>query len=127
MIAMQQWPLENTRTPEQSCIYEAECQVDGQRYSARSRYGAPNKLARLLVAAGLADQPVEIRQAGVKGCISYRSLHELALWRYQETVTAPLRRVRWMPSPDFTAAARIRVAQNQGETLAEVGEEPEPC
>ena len=84
--------------------------VDGQRYSARSRYGTSNQLARLLVAAGVADQPVEIRQVGIKGCISYRSLHELWLWAYQETASAPLRRVCWMPPPDFTAAARIRSA-----------------
>ena len=51
------------------------------------------------VAAGVADQPVEVRQDGIKGCISYGSLHKLALWRYQETVVAPLRRVRWMPPP----------------------------
>ena len=57
-------------------------------------------------------------------CISYHSLHELSLWAYQETASAPLRRVHWMPPPDFTAAARIRIAQNQGETLAKIEEEP---
>jgi hypothetical protein len=123
---MLQWPLQNTRTPERSCFYEAECEVDGQRYSARSRHGAPNKLARLLISAGVPDQSVEVRQVGIKGCVSYPSLHELARWTYQETAGEPLRRVRWKLPPDFTAAVRIRVAQNQGETFAEVGEVAEP-
>ena len=55
LIAMLEWPLENTRTAERSCSYEAECEVDGQRYSARSRHGAPNKLALLLVSAAVPD------------------------------------------------------------------------
>jgi hypothetical protein len=55
---MRQRPLENTRTPERSSIFEAECEIDGRRYSARSRHGAPNELARVLVSAGLPDQPV---------------------------------------------------------------------
>jgi hypothetical protein len=80
VITMRQRPLENTRTPQRSSIFEAECEVDGQRYSARSRHGAPNKLARLLVSAGVADQPVEVRHAGIKGCLSWRSLHEMAHW-----------------------------------------------
>ena len=123
---MRQRPLENTRTPERPRLFEAECEVDGQRYSARSRHGAANELARLLVSAGVADQPVEVRHAGLKGCLSWRSLHELARWTYEETAGVPLRRVRWKPLPDFTAAVRGRIAQNRGETFAEVGEEPEP-
>jgi hypothetical protein len=66
---MLQRPLENTRTPERSCVYEAECQVDGRRYSARSRQGVVNELARVLVSAGVPDQPAEIRQTGMKGCV----------------------------------------------------------
>jgi hypothetical protein len=126
LITMLQSPLENTRTLERASLYEAECEVDGRRYSARSRHGAPNELARVLVAAGAADQPVEVRQVGIKGCISYRSLHELALWTYEESATVPLRRVRWKPSHDFIAAVRGRIAQNRGATPAPVGEEPEP-
>jgi hypothetical protein len=109
---MRQWPLESTRTPEKSCFYEAECNVDGWRYSARSRHGAPNELARVLVSAGVADQPVEVRQVGIKGYISYRSLHEMARWIYQESAKVPLRRVRWKPPPDFSGDVYIRGAQN---------------
>jgi hypothetical protein len=126
VITMRQRPLENTRTPERSSIFEAECEVDGRRYSARSRHGAPNELARLLVSAGVADQPVEVRHAGIKGCLSWRSLHEMARWTYEESAGVPLRRVRWRPLPDFTAAGRGRIAQNRGETPPPIGEEPEP-
>jgi hypothetical protein len=55
-----------------------------------------------------------------------RRRNRLARWTYQETAGEPLRRVRWKLPPDFTAAVRISVAQNQGETFAEVGEVPEP-
>src|SRR6516165_917963 len=98
---MLQRPLEETRTPERSCVYEAECEVDGRRYSARSRHGAANELARALVSAGVSDRPVEVCQAGVKGGLTCRSLHELACWTYEESASVPLRRVRWKPPPDF--------------------------
>ena len=127
MIRILQWPLENTRTRGRSCLYEAECEIDGWRYWARSRHGAPNELARLLVSSGVPDQPVEVRQVGIRGYLSWRSLHEMALWTYEESATVPLRRVGWKPLPDFTAASRGRVAQNRGETPAEVVGEPDPA
>ena len=116
----------NTRTPERSCFYEAECEVDGRRYAARSRHGAANELARVLVSAGVPDQPVEVRHTGLKGCVSYPSLHEMAGWTYEESAGVSLRRVRWKPLPDFTAAGQGRIAQNRGETPPPVGEEPAP-
>ncbi|MGA8757659.1 MAG: hypothetical protein WB611_15250 [Stellaceae bacterium] len=111
MIKMRQWPLENTRTPEKSCIFEAACELDGQPYTARSRHGAANELARMLVAAGVADQPVEVCHAGIKGWITYCSLHELARWSYQESAKVTLRRVRWKPHPDFIIDFRTRNAK----------------
>jgi hypothetical protein len=122
---MRQWPLESNRTPEKSCVFEAECEVDGRRYSARSRHGAPNELARALVSAGIADQPVEVRHVGIKGCISYRSLHELSLWTYQESAKVTLRRVRWKPPPDWSGDIRIRNAKNQDDPDKEAEEDPE--
>ena len=127
MIRILQWPLESTRTPGRSCLYEVECEVDGRRYSARSRHEAPNELARVLVSAGVPDQPVEVRQVGIRGYLSWRSLHEMAPWSYEESAKVPLRRVRWKPPPDFTAASGRPVAQNRGETPAEVGGEPDPA
>ena len=46
LIAMHQRSLIATRTPKNSCKYEAAATVDGKRYSARSRRGAPMALAR---------------------------------------------------------------------------------
>jgi hypothetical protein len=119
---MRQWPLEATRTPEKSCIFEAECEVDGRRYSAKSRHGAPNELARLLVSVGIADQPVEVSHAGIKGYITYRSLHDMARWTFQESAKVPLRRVRWKPPPDFRGDSQTRDAQNRDDSDTEAGE-----
>jgi hypothetical protein len=125
LIVMLQRPLEDTRTPERLCVYEAECEVDGRRYSTRSRHAAANELARALVSAGVPDQPVEIRQAGVKGCITCRSLHELARRAYHESSTVTLRRVRWKSPPDFSVDFRRRGAQNRGDFPRAIEENPE--
>ncbi len=125
VIKMRQWPVEGTRTPGKSSIFEAECEIDGRCYSARSRHGAPNELARLLVSVGIADQPVEVSHAGIRGCITYRSLHDLARWTYQESSAVPLRRVRWKPPTDIGAEIRKRKAQNRGGSPGGVEEEPE--
>ena len=125
MIVMLQRPLEETRTPERSCVYEAECEFDGRRNSARSRHGAANELARVLVSAGVPDQPPEIRQAGIKGCITWHSLHELARWTYHESATVTLRRVRWKPPPDFSVDFRRRDAQNRSDSPTAVEEDRE--
>jgi hypothetical protein len=115
MITMRQRPLETTRTADRSSVYEAECEVDGQCYSARSRNGAPNELARLLVAAGIPDQPVESHHAGIRGWITYRSLHQMARWTYEEGRGMPLRRIRWRAPPDFAAIYGGMKPENRGE------------
>jgi hypothetical protein len=46
---------------ESACVWIAEVTVEGRTYTARSRHGAANELARQLVAAGLADRPMVIR------------------------------------------------------------------
>jgi hypothetical protein len=51
-------PLEETRGPNSPCQWLAECEVDGRRFMARSRHGAVYELARVLVAAGVADRPL---------------------------------------------------------------------
>jgi len=63
---MRQWPDEQTRTPKNACLYQAEVVIDGKRYSAGSRRGAPFALARVLVAAGVLDQPVSLTQEGLQ-------------------------------------------------------------
>src|SRR5580700_6963878 len=59
-IIVHQRPDEPTRTPNKSCRWIAEAVVDRRVFTARSRYGAPNELARVLVAAGIADAPMQV-------------------------------------------------------------------
>ena len=47
--------LPDTRTANSAAAWLAECEVDGRPFEARSRRGAPNALARELVAAGVPD------------------------------------------------------------------------
>ena len=63
-LTMYQSPAEPTRTPENNCLNEAETVLDGQRYSARSRRGAPFALARALVLVGIPDRPVLVMHKG---------------------------------------------------------------
>jgi hypothetical protein len=77
-------------------------------YRLRSRYGAPNELARALVAAGIPDAPMQIATAGLRGETTYGSFHEAAKWTYEESATKPLHRVRWVDPA--VRAARITAA-----------------
>ena len=85
MIRIRQRIVPRSRTHTGS-LWEATAEADGNTYSAASRHGAPQALARELVAAGLADRPVEVRSEvctfdnGTEirteegaGCIRYRS------------------------------------------------------
>jgi hypothetical protein len=69
-----QRPDEPTRTPNKSCRWVAEAVVDGRTFTARSRYGVSNELARVLVAAGIADAPMRVHSAGLRGYAAYRSI-----------------------------------------------------
>ena len=92
-------PLEGSRTSQSPCAWLAEATVDGVPYSARSRNGAANKLARLLVAAELADRPMLIRYQGLAGSMNYRSFHAAARAILKEG-NRPLRRVRYRELPE---------------------------
>jgi hypothetical protein len=97
-IEVTTWPEEATRTPNSACIWIAEATVDGRMYTARSRRGAANELVRQLVAAGLADRAMVIRnrRSAVSG--SYRSFHAAAKWTFSEG-DQPLHRVRYREQP----------------------------
>ena len=99
-IEVRQSPDEPTRTPGKSCVYAAECTIAGQTYIARSRYGAPNELARVLVAAGVPDAPMQVECAGLCGCITYRSFHKLAGYSLEENAQVSLRRRRYRAAED---------------------------
>ena len=77
-------PLEETRTPNSGCVWLADCVVEGQRFEARSRHGAANALARELVAAGIADRPLEVHFDGVSGCQRWGSVAAAARRTYTE-------------------------------------------
>jgi hypothetical protein len=92
-------PDEPTRTSENNCLYEAEAELVGKRYSARSRRGAPFALARVLVAAGVPDQPVMVTHEGLRVGITYRSLHRMAELTIEESARSPVRDVRYREYP----------------------------
>jgi hypothetical protein len=118
MIEMAQRPLPKTRTAENCCLGLAECEVDRQRFEARSRRGAAHALARVLVAAGVADQPVEVRQDGLTVCIRYPSLHGMARRTYSEG-NRPLRSIPYAePEP---GADRLERHKGGGEAPVPAG------
>jgi hypothetical protein len=94
------WPDEANRTPNSACAWVAETMVEGRVYVARSRRGAPNELARQLVAAGLADRPMVVHHRGRVGTMmTCHSFHAAAAWTYSEG-DQPLRRVRYREQPE---------------------------
>ncbi len=104
---------ESTRTPEKACQYTATTEVDGVVYTARSRSGAGHALARVLVEAGVADQPMEVRQIGVGGYFIYPSLAKAALRTVLETATAPLQSAKWR-DPSFAWPGTTRSFAQKG-------------
>jgi hypothetical protein len=113
MIKVLTYPIEETRTPNGVCYWVAETTLqDGRFFSVRSRHGAPNGLARQLVAAGIPDQPMEAcdRRSGLKA-LTYRSFHAAAKWTYTEGAATLLQRVRYqeflgLPESDADAVPR---------------------
>jgi hypothetical protein len=99
-VIIRQHPLEDC-TPENSCSYLAETEIDGQRYEAKSRRGAAHELARALVAAGIPDQPVRLTHEGLRGEMRYPSLHRMAGQTYVEGRTTILHRARYREDERF--------------------------
>jgi hypothetical protein len=117
-------PLEETRTPNSSCIWLGECDVDGRRSEARSRHGAANALARELVAAGVADRPLEVHFDGRAGCLRWGTFAAAAKRTYTEG-NRPLQCIRWIAPQEAVQA--IRAAPKQGvEAPAATVMPPEP-
>ena len=100
-IVMHQSPDEPTRTLENNCQYEVEAVVDGQRYFARSRRGAPFALARALVLVGIPDRPVLVMHKGLRGEMRYRSLHRMAGRTVRESASFSAGVGRYEERPDF--------------------------
>lgn len=104
-------PLEETRTPNSGCIWLAECEVEGRRFEARSRHGAANALARELVAAGVADGPLEVHFEGLAGWLRWGSIVAAAKRTFTEG-NRPLQCIRWIAPQNGVQA--IRAAPKQG-------------
>jgi len=77
-VVVHQHPDETTRTANKSCVWIAETVIDGHRFTAKSRYGAVNELARQLVVDGVEDAPMHVYSAGLKGCLIWRSFYKAA-------------------------------------------------
>lgn len=106
VIEITQSPDEVTRTRMRGCRWVAAATMpDGQTLSAASRTGAPQALARALVAAGTPDAPVRVFSAGLRGYTAYRSLHAMAVWVYREAETKPVHRARFAVRPNFEVLA----------------------
>ena len=104
-------PFEETRTPNSGCVWLAECEVEGQPFEARCRHGAANALARELVAAGIAEAPLEVHCDGVAGCLRWGSVAAAARRTYTEG-NRPLQCIRWIAPQDGVQA--IRAPPKQG-------------
>ena len=111
MIHLRQRIVPRSRT-HTGALWEAATEFDGNAYSAASRHGAPQALARVLVAAGVPDQPVEvhsevclfddgrtIRTEELKGGIRCSSLHAMAGRTFNEG-DRPLHRTRYTAPPE---------------------------
>jgi hypothetical protein len=115
---------EATRTPERGCRWTARATLpDGRKFDATARTGAAHELARVLVAANVADCALVVRQAKppLPGHLTYASFHKLVQYTLAESATAPLRRVKWRdPTLSLAGASKIdaavmRNAENGGE------------
>jgi hypothetical protein len=136
MIEVMTWPEESSRTPQKSCYWVAETTIDGIVYRARSRQGAANELARTLIAAGVADAPMETYLPPAErwgpcarmgwGSPGMRlqyfgSLYRAAGSTHQESATRSVHREQYVP-PDEIAAARAGKREKRGESGSGVPE-----
>lgn len=85
----------------------AEAVIDGTPYAARSQHGAPHELARLLVTAGIPDQPMIVRSFGLAGHATYRSLHTAAKRTITENASIGPISARWS-DPELVDFAGLR-------------------
>ena len=92
-IIVYQRPEEGSRTPSKPCAWIAETTIDGCNFTARSRYGATNQLARQLIAAGIPGGSMIVYAASLRGFAMIPSFYRAAQWTYEETATVPLHRV----------------------------------
>src|ERR1700722_11311837 len=88
-VTMKEEP--GTTTPDNSHMFVAETEINGHLYAARSRRGASCSLARKLVEAGIADQPMSVCSEDGSEMFRWRSFHKAAENTYGESAKMPLR------------------------------------
>jgi hypothetical protein len=98
--------LPNSRSSRGSSWEARATLPDGSTFRCSSRNGAPNELARLLVSAGVVDQPMQTYGEDGRKLLYYRSLHEAAKWTFEESSGRNLRRTRWTPRPEGLSYGR---------------------
>ena len=112
IIRVYQRPEEKTRSANNGCVWIAEIIVNGVSYVARSRHGAPQDLARVLVAAGIPDAPMQVTTAALRGETTYRSFYAAADRTIEEDAKVAVRSRRYRPPQNETQG--VRAASKQG-------------
>jgi len=100
MILSRQYPDEPRRTS-RGCAYKIDCEINGINYSASSRSGAPYALARVLVAAGIEDQPMTVFSTGLAGETRYKSIYRMAGYTVAENASQPVHVRRYVAYSRF--------------------------
>jgi len=119
-----------SRTPDNGCAWRAYTTHNARTYEATSRRGAAMALARVLIAAGIPDQPVRLRDmheiwpsrdefgdefygppAPYRGHVDYRSLAWMATRSWSESQQ---RFVAWHTPPANLRERSDTFPQKQG-------------
>jgi hypothetical protein len=102
-------------------LWRASCTIDGTGYHADSRSGAAYALARVLVAAGIEDQPVRVTSdfrdgtkiVRLKGHLDYRSLHRMA-GRIVSEGNQPIRVIPYVAPDEALRPSERTVRERKG-------------
>ena len=87
-----------TRAAERGSLWSASCDWNGRTFEARSRSGAAYALCRLLVAAGIPDQPLQVFNAKGQIELTITSIHIAAGRRIVEGSRTPIANVPYAPN-----------------------------
>ncbi len=91
----------------------ASAEVGGQRHEARHTGSAACALARALVDAGVPDQPMEVRQVGIAGVMTWPSMHRAAKLSVSEGNTL-LHSVTYTPMMEGHSLPTYLAENNEG-------------
>src|SRR5437763_1050838 len=104
-ITVYQRPQPGSATPDRPAYWVGEAIHDGKTYECISRYSPAGDIARVLIAAGVPDQPLEIVTAGIRGALVWPSMYRAAGVSYAEGASKPLHAVSF----ERVEAARERL------------------